>query len=358
MCIAIANFKGKPLSDEQLSNCWSNNPDGAGIMYKEDGILKVYKQLHHLDRFIKKYKEVINLSNCLVHFRVVSRGTKNLSNIHPFMVNKDLGFIHNGTIHSMPNDPELSDTQLLNTGILKNLPKGFTENDATMVLLEEFVGLSKLVFMDKNEVFTIINEDKGDYCEAGNWYSNNSWKQQSNYMWKGNTKVYKSSGGCNIQPKSSSKSSYTKSTTTVSKGLAKVPMVPSVDPIPDAIKYPDTDDEYYADEYAKDEYDRWWLDQEIDKSLDDSLGNNDEPLPHEKRWAEYITELCSILDQVPDETYLTKDTKLILGAQVMYNRKDVVVLGSARSAILSLNEDLNFNILEEAAVHIYEKEAF
>lgn len=193
MCIAIANLKNQALTDEEISNCWANNPDGGGLLYKEDGILKVYKNLDNLDKFLAKYKQVIQNSNVLVHFRVTTGGGVTIKNCHPFLVNKNLGFIHNGVIYGYSNKAaDKSDTYSFNELLLKGLPKGFINNEGIQGLIGDAIGTgSKLAFMDKDEKFTIIGEARGiaHYDERGNWLSNDSYKKVNNFRYAGNKKV-------------------------------------------------------------------------------------------------------------------------------------------------------------------------
>ena len=63
MCIAIANLQSKPMTEQQIKNCWDNNGDGAGLLYKEGGRLKSYKNLKSVSKFYKKYIKVIANSN-------------------------------------------------------------------------------------------------------------------------------------------------------------------------------------------------------------------------------------------------------------------------------------------------------
>ena len=193
MCIAIANLKNQALTDEEISNCWANNPDGGGLLYKEGGILKVYKNLDNLDKFLAKYKQVIQHSNVLVHFRVTTGGGVTVKNCHPFLVNKNLGFIHNGVIYGYSRKADdKSDTYSFNELLLKSLPKGFINNLGIQELIGDAIGTgSKLAFMDKDEKFTIIGEARGvaHYDEHGNWLSNDSYKKVNNFRYAGNKKV-------------------------------------------------------------------------------------------------------------------------------------------------------------------------
>lgn len=301
MCIAIANTKGNPLTDEQLTACWENNPDGAGIMYKEGGMLKVYKQQGSLPRFKKKYYQVVELSNCLVHFRVKSAGVISMSNIHPFMVNGGLGFIHNGTIFKMPKDDNLSDTQIFNQAILKNLPKDFINNQAVLELIEDYCGNSKLVFMDEDEQFTIINEDRGKWSN-GNWYSNDSYKRVNSFYYRGSEKVTKTTGtGCHI---------------------------PKAPKLPAAYKPPvTTQPEWsYEDYYGELDDARDTITFSPDE-LDDIEPLNLESDSWSTKYNMWIEEVCDIIDQVDYELIENLDYDAIAVSQVMVegNDKDDII---------------------------------
>lgn len=187
MCLAICNFKNQPLTETEVKNAWENNSDGAGILYKQHGVLKIYHQMTDVDKFYTKYTEVIKLSNCLVHFRVGNKGSKTRGNTHPFFINKNLGFIHNGTITTMPKDGEKSDTKVFNEILLKGLARvkpTFYKSPEMLWLISEATGNSKIAFMDIDEEFSIAGEDKGEAFwdeKSGNWFSNKSHEEVSRY---------------------------------------------------------------------------------------------------------------------------------------------------------------------------------
>jgi hypothetical protein len=54
--------------------------------------------------------------------------------------------------------------------------------------ISEYIGYSKLIFLDVDDKYTIINEEMGKWTD-GNWYSNDSYKQYNDYKYYGNTKV-------------------------------------------------------------------------------------------------------------------------------------------------------------------------
>jgi hypothetical protein len=62
--------------------------------------------------------------------------------------------------------------------------------------ISEYIGYSKLIFLDSKDKYTIINEEMGKWTD-GNWYSNDSYKEYNNYVYYGNTKVSKDTKAAN-----------------------------------------------------------------------------------------------------------------------------------------------------------------
>jgi hypothetical protein len=62
----------------------------------------------------------------------------------------------------------------------------------TKYFISEYIGYSKLLFLDSDDKYTIINEELGKWTD-GNWYSNDSYKQYNDFKYYGNEKVYNTS---------------------------------------------------------------------------------------------------------------------------------------------------------------------
>lgn len=188
MCIAILNLKNS-LSYKALQNSWNNNDQGAGLLYASDNRLHVYKSYDFKD-FYDEYKRVRKLHTgaIVLHFRIATSGHKKWINLHPFIVNDSLGFVHNGIISGLGNNDH-SDTFQFND-MLKKLPTDFLQNDTIIDFIEDYIGNSKLIFLDYQGKHTIINEQAGHWFE-GNWYSNNSYECELNFVYYGNKKVSK-----------------------------------------------------------------------------------------------------------------------------------------------------------------------
>ena len=189
MCIAILNTKGQ-IKDKYIKNSWDNNDQGAGMLWNEGGQLQTFKTYDYKD-FLSKYKELRKnpkINKIVLHFRIATSGHDKYVNLHPFKVNDNLGFVHNGIISGI-GDIKHSDTYYFNE-MLKKLPDNFLSNDTTRELISSYIGYSKLIFLDADDKHTIINEHLGKW-DGLNWYSNDSYLQSNDFYYFGNQKVNK-----------------------------------------------------------------------------------------------------------------------------------------------------------------------
>ena len=178
MCIAILNTQNT-ISKETLKQCWKSNPDGAGMIYTANGQIQVFKEMTNFDKFYKEYlkqRKSNKQSNFVLHFRIATSGKIDKTNCHPFSVNKNLAFVHNGMININQLNANVSDTYTFNELILKKLPATFLNNHAILDLIENYIGYSKLIFLDSDNEASILNEDLGHWDADNNWYSNNSYQ--------------------------------------------------------------------------------------------------------------------------------------------------------------------------------------
>jgi len=197
MCIAILNTKQTTLKKQLLKNCWENNGDGAGMLYIDnDNQLKVFKEMKNFNTFYNKYIDVrqkYGKRNIVLHFRISTHGKINETNCHPFLVDDDLGFVHNGMIYNAPTSKDYSDTYMFNETMLKKFKPGFEHDEIVLDLLADYIGMgSKLVFLNSNDEWAIVNEEAGHW-NLGCWFSNSSYKQVNNWVDFGGIKKSKSS---------------------------------------------------------------------------------------------------------------------------------------------------------------------
>lgn len=192
MCIAILNTKGQ-IKDKHIKNSWDNNDQGAGLLWNQGGKMQNFKTYNYKE-FLSKYKELRknpNINKIVLHFRIATSGHEKFINLHPFNVNDNLGFVHNGIISGL-GDQKHSDTYYFNE-MLKKLDDNFINNETTREFISSYIGYSKLIFLDSDDKDTIINEHLGHW-NGLNWYSNDSYKQSNDFVYFGNEKVQKNKG--------------------------------------------------------------------------------------------------------------------------------------------------------------------
>jgi hypothetical protein len=189
MCIAILNTESR-LSDETLKNSWTNNSEGAGLLWTESGRLQTYKtyKLKDLKRKYNQLRDNQLIGKIVLHFRIATSGHERYTNLHPFLVNQNLGFVHNGIITGL-GDERYSDTYYFNE-LLKGLRPDFLSCPSTVELIRSYIGSSKLVFLSSDESHHIVNEEAGTWI-GDTWYSNNSHECTLDFEYYGNERRYK-----------------------------------------------------------------------------------------------------------------------------------------------------------------------
>lgn len=183
MCIAIYKPADKTISKEILKECRDSNKDGCGFAYINTDYqgkkkIVVYKSMD-FDSFYHKYERATRLnpeSPFIIHFRIATHGTVDKFNCHPFMIDHNTVFIHNGIISGVTKDAKRSDTQMFNEEFLRHVdPKVLTTDGPIKKLIEKFVVGSKLVIMNVEGDVQIYHESTGNW-QDGVWYSNYGWR--------------------------------------------------------------------------------------------------------------------------------------------------------------------------------------
>ena len=193
MCLLILQEKEAKIKDDLLNNAYVGNPDGVGYSYIDNGKLTT-KKYRKYNKFLSNWKSDVkefgSISPFLLHFRLATHGLdEGTFNVHPFTVRKGLVFAHNGIINEVADDKKLSDTQVFNRDILKVLKKTFLQDDVLLKLIEGFIGSSKLVFLNNDRTYTIVNETAGHWKD-GVWFSNSSYEYKPYSTYKGHNYGY------------------------------------------------------------------------------------------------------------------------------------------------------------------------
>ncbi len=201
MCIAILNTKvGGRLPKNYIKNSWDNNNMGGGLLWNKEGKLLTYKTYDY-KKYLTRYNQLRDdkkVDSIVLHFRIATSGKDGKENLHPFLVNDKLGFVHNGVISGLGNQKH-SDTHQFNT-ILQGFKHDFLACQTTKSFINSYIGNgNKLLFLDKDGKHTIINEKAGHWDDLkGNWFSNSSYESYNDYVWAGNKKVSRLSANTSV----------------------------------------------------------------------------------------------------------------------------------------------------------------
>ena len=161
-----------------LSDIYSSNPDGIGIMYATTKGLKVVKTLPKsiadATQFISKLPN--DDRELAIHFRWTTHGHTNMENCHPYDVVKGyVGMMHNGVLHTgNAADKAKSDTwhfiqDYLASPVAEH--PALVHNEKFLDLIAEFIGDNRFVFMDGEGKMSHVNKDQGVEHD-GMWFSN------------------------------------------------------------------------------------------------------------------------------------------------------------------------------------------
>jgi predicted glutamine amidotransferase len=217
MCIVIVKTEQTDIPKEQLKESFDNNRDGSGYLFAMNGNLTIKKGFFVFNDFYDNYSrdmEKFNNPVSIIHFRITTHGLTNKLNCHPFLVNDEIGFAHNGMIDFVDDHKKKSDTMMFRNDILRNMPSKWIFNDSVLKLMEESIGTSKLAFLDRNGNYRIVNEDLGHWNKNETiWYSNKSYCEVRRAVYAynnyGHASIYNAYGNLNITNKKKTKTTDT-----------------------------------------------------------------------------------------------------------------------------------------------------
>jgi hypothetical protein len=195
MCTFFVKKPKQNLSKEHFTTIIDNNPNGFGFVYTTGTKLMIVKSAKpNAESLWKKYSDAVAKhpeSNFIGHGRIATGSNIDYENTHPFMVNKQLVFVHNGIIRQFPSTAKRSDTYQYMEQVLRKLPRDFYKNKSIMDLISRDIVGSKFAFLTLDNKVYIVNAhacvtDK----ETGVLFSNNNYKP-SEYIDYGGTQILK-----------------------------------------------------------------------------------------------------------------------------------------------------------------------
>ena len=193
MCLIILNpSTGDAIPEQQLENAYISNNDGVGIAYAENGKLHMFKSVKRYTRMLRHYRRARRLgAEILIHFRYATAGVIADSTAHPFLIDSDYAFAHNGVLDGyngvvqVPKNSKRSDTQIFIDTILNRLPTDkWLWDDSKVSMMEDLISFNKFAFLNKQGQWRILNENLGHWSN-GNWFSNSSYKESAFYSYHG-----------------------------------------------------------------------------------------------------------------------------------------------------------------------------
>jgi len=175
MCLIIDKPEGTSVPETWLHNAVKNNDDGWGIMWSENGKVRVEKGFKF--RGLRKWADKLTEKHALIHCRLATSGKKNIENCHPYPVGNGIWMMHNGIISIPSEHDDWSDTKHFAEYCVRPMLMKYPAMYGTPLfegLLGYFVGTgNKLAFMNAEGEVQIVNKKQGVEKE-GMWLSNSS----------------------------------------------------------------------------------------------------------------------------------------------------------------------------------------
>lgn len=190
MCIIVFKPRKVPMpSLEIIENCFKNNPNGAGFMYRHEKkihISKGYMTLDALCNALNLVNEVVDLrkTDVTLHFRISTTGSTIPQNCHPFPLSNnvedlkalnivvDRAIAHNGILQSYAGYHN-TETDMSDTMYFAKMLSGVNDKFIAPVIDSHTTTGSRFVYMSgagKSHTFGLYKR-KG----CGLWYSNESY---------------------------------------------------------------------------------------------------------------------------------------------------------------------------------------
>lgn len=177
MCILINHTKDTSFDYNDLIDFRAYNPDGIGVMWLEDGVVRVEKALPKSDAEVWEfYEKYVQGKDCALHLRLKTHGAIDSENCHPYAIpDTNTWLMHNGILATgNAKDKTKSDTwhyardylqPLLTTHPTLHLQPAFQE------MIGAHIGTGNRFIVMSPEGTAIINKHHGvEY--KGAWMSN------------------------------------------------------------------------------------------------------------------------------------------------------------------------------------------
>lgn len=190
MCIILTCEKNVRPDNGIIETCFWNNPDGAGIMWVEHGMVQTSKGFMDESSLLRAIESVPKDSPLVIHMRIATSGGINIGTCHPFPVCRDLDTLHaantechaavahNGVIAGLPTDNNngISDTVYFVSHAISDMWR--KDNKVTKKMRRRMVKLAP------SNRFAILTEDGKVYRVGKGWETVSRGIEASNSSWR------------------------------------------------------------------------------------------------------------------------------------------------------------------------------
>lgn len=179
MCVICRKPYGKKMPDAKtIIDMWTSNPHGAGIMWRDGDKTRYVKGFIDKGAFMKFVDEnhdMLEDTECAMHFRIATHGGVNPENTHPFPMDRkskpdamegkvSFCMMHNGVLPVNPRNDKISDTAELS---MRAVEYG-NPMDYLDVVSEFVMNDNRIVAFSPDKTFLIGNWTEIDGCEYSN----------------------------------------------------------------------------------------------------------------------------------------------------------------------------------------------
>ncbi|MCB6569482.1 hypothetical protein LI142_08210 [Eubacterium limosum] len=191
MCIICIKPRGVEIPESHIiRNMFSNNPDGAGLMYADKDRVRIEKGIMKVNDFLERIERFNKDTALVMHFRIGTGGGNTPGNTHPFPISKnikdlkklkfsaDIGVCHNGVIDISTSRKDISDTMEYISARLvyiRNAIPQFYKDKNIMTLIDKSID-SKMCFLLPTGKFYTIGKFESKY---GCLFSNSTYEYES-----------------------------------------------------------------------------------------------------------------------------------------------------------------------------------
>jgi len=190
MCIIVVKKKNiKMPKKEILETCFTNNPDGAGFMYRlpHNNLIKIQKGFMEFEAFYKalQEKKLNRRDEVILHFRIATSGTTCPVCTHPFPISSDIESLkatecitsqavaHNGVIQEYGTKKESDTMEFIREVLANDIVMNNLRDDTVKELVSRSINGSRLAIMDSKGIILL---GTGWVEKRGIMYSNETFE--------------------------------------------------------------------------------------------------------------------------------------------------------------------------------------